>query len=74
MQPRRAQRRTYLDASVVPVEQALLARTEFLSRRASERNAINQACIIENGPDIESAVDMRVAEEFRALAEELHWR
>ncbi len=61
-----------LDASLIPLEKALLARAEFLSRRASQRNAINQALIIENGPDIESAVDMRIADEFRALAKELH--
>jgi len=71
------QRRTtpapHLSAAAVPVELALLARAEFLSLRASQRNAVNQAYIMDNGPDIESAVDMRIAEEFRALAEELHW-
>jgi hypothetical protein len=73
MAKRLTNRKAILDLSVVPVEQALLARAEFLSHRASQRNAINQALIIENGPDIESAVDVRVADEFRTLAEELHW-
>lgn len=71
--PRRTQRNKHLDASIVPVERALLERAEFLSARASQRNSINEAFIIENGPDIESALDVRVAEEFRALADELHY-
>lgn len=70
---RRAQRAAHLNAHIMPVELALKARADFLSLRASQRNAINEAFIIENGPDIESAVDVRVAEEFRALAEELHF-
>ena len=70
---RREQPKLHLDASVVPVERALLARAAFLSTRASQRNAINMASIIENGPDVESAVDVRIAEEFRTLAEELHF-
>lgn len=72
-QPQRAAQPHHLDAKLVPLESALLARAEFLSLRASQRNTINQALIIENGPDLESAVDMRVAEEFRALAEELRY-
>lgn len=70
---RRTSRNKHLDAHLVPMESALLARAEFLSVRAGQRNAINAAFIIENGPDIESAVDVRVADEFRLLAEELHW-
>lgn len=61
-----------LDASLIPLEKALLARAEFLSLRASQRNTVNQAFIMENGPDIESAIDVRLADELRALAEELH--
>ena len=71
-EPQRAAEPHHLDARIVPVELALRARAEFLSLRASQRNAVKQAFIMENGPDIESAVDVRVAEEFRALAEELH--
>jgi hypothetical protein len=70
--PQRAAEPHHLNAHIAPLERALLARAEFLSLRASQRNAINWASIMENGPDIESAVDVRVAEEFRALAEELH--
>lgn len=73
-EPQRREQAAPLGAAIVPVRDALIARAAFLSLRASQRNAVNQAFIIENGPDIESAVDMRVAEEFRALAEELkHW-
>jgi len=72
-EPQRAAEPRHLDARIVPVELALKARAEFLSLRASQRNAINQAFIIENGPDIESAVDVRMAAEFRALAAELRY-
>lgn len=72
-EPQRAAEPHHLDARIVPVERALKARAEFLSLRASQRNSINQAFIIENGPDIESAVDVRMAEELRGLAEELHY-
>lgn len=71
-EPQRREQAAPLDAKLVPLERALRARAEFLSLRASQRNTINQAFIIENGPDIESAVDVRVADEFRALAKELH--
>ena len=72
-EPQRAAEPHHLDARIVPVERALKARAEFLSLRASQRNAIMQAHIMENGPDIESALDVRLADEFRALAEELHY-
>lgn len=73
-EPQRSEQARPLGAAIVPVERALRARAEFLSLRASQRNAVNQAFIMENGPDIESALDVRVADEFRALADELsHW-
>jgi hypothetical protein len=71
-EPQRREQPAQLDARLVPFERALLARAESLSLRASQRNAVGQAFIMENGPDIESALDVRVADEFRALAEELH--
>jgi hypothetical protein len=77
-EPQRDERPHQLDAKIVPVERALLARAEFLSLRASQRNAVNDAFAIRNGldaenrPDIESALDARMADEFRALAAELH--
>lgn len=71
--PKRAENPRHLDPQGLRAERALLARAEFLSLRASQGNSVNMAFIIENGPDIESAVDMRVADEFRALATELHY-
>jgi hypothetical protein len=54
---RRETRKTHLDASVVPVEQALLARADALDKRTQH---------------IEEIPWSQVAAEFRALAEELH--
>jgi hypothetical protein len=56
---RRTQRRTHLDASVVPVERALLARAQVLESGADDDNA-------------EPAWPF-LAAEFRELAEELHY-
>jgi hypothetical protein len=55
---RREHRRTHLDASVVPVERALLARAAELDTRQQYLEEIPWA---------------QVAAEFRRLAEELHW-
>jgi hypothetical protein len=73
-EPQRREQPAPLGAALVPLERALLARAEFLSLRASQRNAVSRAFIMDNGPDIESAVDVRLADELRALARELrHW-
>lgn len=61
LQPRRPQRRKHLDVSVLPVEQALLARATEIERENSPAE--------KTGPAL-----LAVACEFRALAEELHWR
>jgi hypothetical protein len=61
--PRREQRKIHLDASVVPVERALLARAEELEQEDDPIKFLS-------APELMSAF---VAAEFRALAEELHW-
>lgn len=71
-EPQRRDEPAHLDAKLVPVKNALIARAAFLSLRASQRNAVMQDDIIENGPNIESALEVRIADEFRALADELH--
>jgi len=58
--PRREQRRTHLDASVVPVERALVARAEKLEDQSRKTDGGNVNYLF-------------IAAEFRALAEELHW-
>lgn len=65
---RREQRRTHLDASVVPVERALLA-------RAAELEAKVQGWKEQPAADVAPAVIATdvLSVEFRALAEELHW-
>ena len=73
---RREQRRTHLDASVVPVERALLARAEALEDS-------EEFTRVSTGPGREltpvrvqtplAGAHRTVAAEFRALAEELHW-
>lgn len=61
MEPkRREQRRTHLDASVVPVERALLARAQTLERQSEETDGGNANYLF-------------VAAEFRSLAAELHY-
>lgn len=61
---RREQRCTYLNASIVPVERAMLARASVLEQRAA-------AMALESkSGHVTLAV---LADEFRALADELHW-
>ena len=62
--PRRDNPKLHLDASVVPVERALLARAEALDAEAHEP---------ESEPTIGSAVKLLVSQEFRQLADELHY-
>jgi hypothetical protein len=57
---RRENRKTHLDASVVPVERALLARAEALEDGSRQTDGGNVSYLF-------------VAVEFRKLAEELHW-
>lgn len=72
--PRRERRRTHLDASVVPVERALLARTEALSQDAMQVFAVlGPECEGDSAARIEPNLKLMLAAEFRALAEELHW-
>jgi hypothetical protein len=70
--PRREQRKTHLDASVVPVERALLARADKLENEALSA-AGTSAVLGERAAAGASATAARVAAEFRVLAEELHW-
>ena len=72
---RREQRRPHLDASIVPVERALLARA---SEIGSHRGVARQAARV-HGLTAEPLVSVLadavaeiVATEFRTLAEELH--
>lgn len=72
---RREFRRTHLDASVVPVERALLARasgigSDYAAARKAARTHGVQSDMAEV---IADAMAELVATEFRALAEELHW-
>ena len=73
---RREQRRTHLDASVVPVEAALVARAgEIGSDYAAARKAARAHGVQSDMAEvIADAMAGMVAAEFRALAEELHWR
>ena len=65
--PRREQRRTHLDASVVPVERALIARATALEAEAS-------SAFVADDLAAELVHTKRaVAAEFRALAEELRY-
>lgn len=66
---RREQRRTHLDASVVPVERALLARAVVLDGRSDTAPDHPELGI---GP-AEARLLHETASEFRALAEELHY-
>jgi hypothetical protein len=66
---RLGQRRTHLDAGVVPVERALLERAGVLDQRA-------QGILVDPDAGAElltGTVLAGIAQEFRALAEELHW-
>jgi hypothetical protein len=64
--PRREQRRTHLDASVVPVERAYLARADALVEA-------NEPLSGDLTTPFPHAVALLFAAEFRNLAEELHW-
>ena len=64
---RRENRKTHLDASVVPVERALLARADALDSTVTERMASGDTL------DLLTLTSYRVfSDQFRALAEELH--
>lgn len=75
MPQRRATRKTHLDASVVPVEMALLARAEDLDNLALTARgasaAVGGPVLVREGMTHETA--QAIADEFHALAEELHW-
>lgn len=61
--PRRTQRRTHLDASVVPVERALLERARKLHDAGS---------MLPPGT-VEGLLLLMFASQFTEMAEELHW-
>jgi hypothetical protein len=66
---RRELRRTHLDASVVPVERALLARADELA--FAGQTALDNE---EGGAEVLlGTVRAAIGQEFRAMAEELHW-
>lgn len=62
---RRTVRRKHLDASVVPVERALLGRADALAKTAASDD--------EEGATMPRDIAAAIEGEFRALAEELHW-
>jgi hypothetical protein len=66
---RREKPKTHLDASVVPVERALLARADALDEESRNARDPKKVTAPGRGSDLLSIV----ATEFRALAEELHW-
>lgn len=73
---RRQQRKTHLDASVVPVERALLARAHEISTDAMGTFAVLGPEREDGTPDlarIEPNLKLMLAAEFRNLAEELHY-
>lgn len=67
--PRKTLRTAHLDASIVHVEHALIARAEKLENFVREETASGDTAV--NITRI-TAADL-VAAEFRLLAEELHW-
>lgn len=73
---RRENRKTHLDASVVPVERALLARAHEMSSGAMQAFAI-LGPEREDGTDVPARIEpnlkLMMAAEFRNLAEELHY-
>lgn len=66
-EPQRAAEPHHLDARIVPVERALIARADALEAEAEE---LANDGIPAYGT--EQAVLLRMAKEFRNLAEELH--
>lgn len=68
--PRRLEKRqAHLDARIVPVEAALLARAEALEREVADGGGF----IPDDHPERSPGALLVVAVEFRALAETLHW-
>jgi hypothetical protein len=73
---RKTVRTRHLDASIVHVERALLARAEIVGsqldivRRAARMNGIVDERLVSAIADMVAEI---VHEEYRALAEELHW-
>lgn len=68
---RRTQRRTHLDASVLPVERAFLARAAAIQAQVS---ALSTAPVVDDLTDsIMAGALTVVAQEYRTMAEELHW-
>jgi hypothetical protein len=69
-QPRRRPvRNPHLDAHIVPVERALIARAEVMDERAKDILGDPDA-----GADLLTGTVLAgMAQEFRALAEECHW-
>jgi hypothetical protein len=58
---RREVRIPHLNAHIVPVEQALIARAEVLEQMSRDTEDGSESALF-------------IAAEFRALAEECHWR
>lgn len=66
--PRRRERRApHLDAHIAPAERALLARAEALEQQTA------QSPVTHDMTPAEVVILLRVAAEFRLLAEELHF-
>lgn len=61
-EPQRAPEPHHLDAKLIPVERALIARAAVLDEEAHA----------ETGATLGGAVKLLVSQEFRALADELH--
>lgn len=80
---RREHRNTHLNASIVPVENALLARSTVLASEAGARDLVAalrvQVRVHGSGKDVDAAevfgaaIASVLAAEFSALAEELHY-
>jgi len=73
---RREQRRTHLDASVVPVERALIARAGKLGDNRETAHKVARIHGIEDYRLIEALADTvadLMAGQLLDLAEELHW-
>jgi hypothetical protein len=73
---RRATRQEHLDARVVPVERALLARADDLENLALSARGASAAlgAPVLAKDNLPADAAYAIAAEFRALAEELHWR
>jgi hypothetical protein len=62
---RRTTRRPHLDAAAVPVERALLARADELAKAAAHAD--------DDDAPLARDLAATIGNEFRLLAEELHW-